>query len=129
MVSIEPASQCVIESEKWYTRPVFSVSSMKESLIFYTEKLGFIQSWKYEEEQKVIVTQVNKGDLEIILTSNLDRVGLGRLFISLDEREFKQLETSIDQNNIESEKIFWGYPTIKIKDPDGNELFFPTESE
>ena len=101
---------------------------MKPALVFYVEKLGFSQSWKYEEKDQVIVTQVNKGDLEIILTTNLDRLGQGRLFISLEEQELDQLKYRIEQHGIPVEDIFWGYPVIKIEDCDGNQLFFPTES-
>lgn len=68
-------------NQEWYARPVFSVSSVEGALKHYCELLGFEQGWKYEEQGHIIVTQVNKGDFEVILTSNLDRVGQARVFV------------------------------------------------
>lgn len=117
----------LMETEKWYSRPVFSVSNIRKSLQFYCDLLGFDRSWKYEENGHTIVTQVSKGDLELILAANLDRVGNGRIFISLDGSELAKLEQLIKAKEIETENIHWGYPTIRIKDLDGNEMLFPLE--
>jgi len=74
-----------ITEEKWYSRTVFSVSSIEESLAHYCNKLGFVQSWKYEENGVCIVTQISRGELEIILAANLDQIGSGRIFIALND--------------------------------------------
>ena len=116
-------------ADKWYTRPIFSVSNIAAALTHYCEQLGFKQSWKYEEDGETIVTQVNKGDMELILTSNLDRVGAGRLFVSLEEPEMLDLQALVDQGQVQAEQIFWGYPSLRVRDPDGNEMIFPLESE
>ncbi len=115
------------QSEQWYTRPVFSVSNMELSLDFYCNQLGFSQGWDYQEDDKTIVTQVNKGEFELILTSNLDRVGMSRVFISLLVNELKTLEDMIKLKEIPCKHGFWGYPVIILQDPDGNELLFPLE--
>ncbi len=114
--------------EKWYARTVFSVNSIEASLEHYCEKLGFMQSWKYEESGTCIVTQVNRGEHELILAANLDNVGAGRIFISLTEDELKQLQYEIDEKEISVEHIHWGYSLIQIQDSDGNKLLFPVET-
>ena len=117
-----------IENEKWYTRPIFSVTSMEKSLSYYCDLLGFTQNWTYEEGEVDLVAQVSRGDFELILAGNLDRKGKGRVFISLTELETNQLKEVIEKNNIPYEEIYWGYPSIKLEDPDGNEMIFPQES-
>ena len=118
-----------MDAEKWYTRPIFSVSDMGEALRHYCDRLGFSRAWAYEEEGKTIVTQVNMGQFELILTSNLDRVGLGRIFVSLEKWEVVNLAKRIDESGIQTEQFFWGYPSIRIQDPDGNEMIIPQEFE
>ena len=115
--------------EKWYSRPIFSVSNMRNSLHYYCELLGFEQAWTYKEKTQVRVAQVSKGDFELILTENLNRIGQARVFISLEKWEMEGLKKVIDLKQIPFEHDFWGYPMIKTSDPDGNELFFPVESE
>jgi len=115
--------------DKWYTRPIFSVADIEKSLNHYCELLDFTQSWAYEEDGRTIVTQVNRGDFELILTENLDRVGKARVFISLEDWELENLQQQIEAKEISFEQMFWGYPTIKVADPDGNEMFFPFNDE
>jgi len=118
------------ESEtQWYARPIFSVTDIQASLQHYCKLLGFEQSWTYKENDRTIVTQVNKGDFEIILTENLDRVGSARAFVSLMPAELEQLQNDISARQIPTERTHWGYPIIKIRDPDGNELLFPLDEE
>ncbi|MGD0444652.1 MAG: VOC family protein [Edaphobacter sp.] len=69
----------------WYSRPVFFVESVERSIAFYTEKLGFTQGFRYEEDGKILVGQVNREDCEIILNSQQsEKIGCGRIFISID---------------------------------------------
>lgn len=113
--------------EEWYTRPVVFVADVGRAIEFYTEKLGFSKIWDYEENNKVIVAQVSRGkQCEIILSEDSNRSGMSRLFIELIPEEIKQLRSYIKRNNIESKASTWGIPIIEIKDPFGNELFFPT---
>ena len=117
------------EPEKWYTRSVFSVKDMQRTLQYYCDLLGFEQSWKYDEEGRTIVTQVEKGEFELIVTENLDRIGQARVFVSLTKSELNQFEKTINNNEVHHDRIYWGYPCIRIQDPDGNELLFPLEDE
>jgi len=115
-------------SEKWYARAVFSVADVGESLGYYRDLLGFEQSWKHEENGRTTVTQVNKGEFEIILTEDLDRVGQARVFIALDATELEKLQQAISTRQIPSEPIHWGYRLIRLRDPDGNELLVSLEN-
>lgn len=118
-----------VEKEKWYTRPIFSVASVEVSIGYYCDMLGFIQNWKYDEGGRILVAQVSRGDFELILASNLDRKGSGRVFISLTSPETSQLMGAIENKDIPYEEFYWGYPSVKLRDPDGNEMIFPQESE
>ena len=118
-----------VEKEKWYARPVFSVNSVEESLGYYCELLGFTENWRYDENNELLVAQVSRGDFELILAGNLDRKGNGRVFISLTDSETSQFKETIKKNNIPYETIYWGYPSIQLQDPDGNEMIFPQETD
>lgn len=93
------------EAETWYTRPIFSISDMQRPLLHYCDLLEFEQSWKYEEREQTIVTQVNKGELELILAANIDRVGESRVFVSLNPAELKKLEKLIQNKRIATDRI------------------------
>jgi len=118
-----------IEKDKWYTRPIFAVHSVTKSLNYYCDLLGFTKNWGYDEADIPQVAQVSRGEFELILAGNLDQKGKGRVFVSLTNTETLQLKDMIKSNNIPYEEIFWGYTSIKLTDPDGNELLFPQESE
>jgi catechol 2,3-dioxygenase-like lactoylglutathione lyase family enzyme len=110
----------------WYSRPVFFVENIERSIAFYTEKLGFTQGFNYEEEGKILVGQVNREDCEIILNCQQpEKTGRGRIFISIDIGPLQALRVEIDRRNAPIKDGWWGYDTMIIEDPDGNELFFP----
>jgi catechol 2,3-dioxygenase-like lactoylglutathione lyase family enzyme len=110
----------------WYSRPVFFVESVERSIAFYTEKLGFTQGFNYEEEGKILVGQVNREDCEIILNCQQpEKTGRGRIFISIDIGPLQALRVEFDSRNAPIKDGWWGYDTMIIEDPDGNELFFP----
>jgi uncharacterized glyoxalase superfamily protein PhnB len=116
------------DGEKWYARAVFSVVDIGKSLGYYCDLLGFEQTWKHEENGRITVTQVNKGEFEIILSEELDRVGQARVFIALEAAELENLQQAILKNRIPSEPIHWGYQLIRLRDPDGNELLVSMEN-
>ncbi len=69
----------------WYSRPVIFVESVERSIAFYTEKLGFTESSRYEEEGKILVAQVDREDCEILLNCQQpEKTGRSRMFISID---------------------------------------------
>jgi catechol 2,3-dioxygenase-like lactoylglutathione lyase family enzyme len=110
----------------WYSRPVFFVARVERASAFYTEKLGFTEDARYEEEGKVLVGQVAREDCEILLNSQQpEKTGRGRIFISLDIDALRTLRAEFEHRGAPIKDGWWGYPTMIIEDPDGNELFFP----
>jgi catechol 2,3-dioxygenase-like lactoylglutathione lyase family enzyme len=110
----------------WYSRPVFFVESVEQSIAFYTEKLGFSKGFKYEDEGKILVGQVNREDCEIILNCQQpQKTGRGRIFISIDLALLQALRAEFENQGAPIKDGWWGYDTMIIEDPDGNELFFP----
>ncbi len=72
-------------SNVWYSRPVLFVADIDRSVDFYVKQLGFSQPWRFEEEGKAFVAQVERQGCELILSSQWpDKVGKGLMFISLD---------------------------------------------
>ena len=51
----------------------------------------------------------------------------GRHIARASQRELDELRREIAERSISSEKTWWGCDTIRIVDPDGNELFFPLD--
>jgi catechol 2,3-dioxygenase-like lactoylglutathione lyase family enzyme len=110
----------------WYSRPVLFVESVERSIAFYTEKLGFAESSRYEEEGKILVAQVDREDCEILLNCQQpEKTGRGRIFISIDIEPLRALRTEFENRGAPIRDGWWGYDTMIIEDPDGNELFFP----
>jgi len=110
----------------WYSRPVFFVESVERSIAFYAEKLGFTEGFRYEEEGTILVGQVNREDCEIILNCQRpEKTGRGRIFISIDIEPLRMLRAEFENRGAPIKDGWWGYDTMIIEDPDGNELFFP----
>ena len=112
--------------ETWYSRPVFFVENVERSIGFYTEKLGFTEGDRYEEDGKVLVGQVSREDCALLLTSQQpEKNGRGRMFISIDLEPFLALRAELEKRGAPVRDGWWGYNTLIVEDPDGNELFFP----
>jgi catechol 2,3-dioxygenase-like lactoylglutathione lyase family enzyme len=118
------------EAEKiqtgWYARPVLFVADVSRALRFYVDMLGFEKRW-HSGDGAGTVCQVNRGDCEIILCEHATRRDKARLFIELNVDELAELRREIAQRSVPSKETWWGYDSIQIDDPDGNELLFPTE--
>lgn len=109
---------------RWYTRPVLFVADVNRAIHFYVDKLGFEKAW-HEGDGAGTVCQVNHGECEIILCEDSTRDDKGRLFISLTLGALAELEREFAARDVPTTEIWWGYDTIRVQDPDGNELFFP----
>ena len=113
-------------SPRWYARPVLFVSDMDRSLAFYVDQLGFAEHWRHEHDGRTIVAQVDRQDCELILSSQEpDRTGRGRMFISLDLAVLEAVRRELEGRGVAVEDGRWCYRTLIVRDPDGNELFFP----
>ena len=110
----------------WYSRPVFFVADVNRAARFYIELLGFVKKWHSDDGQGT-VCQVNRSDCEIILCEDPARTDRGRLFIELNQVELAELRAEVVARSVPGKATWWGYETLQIDDPDGNQLFFPTE--
>ena len=115
-----------VMSNVWYSRPVLFVAEVDRSVNFYVKQLGFRQAWRYEEESKAYVAQVDRHGCELILSSQWpDKAGKGLMFISLDLGVLDALRADLEGRGVDVKDGQWGYRLMVIADPDGNELYFP----
>ena len=113
-------------SDVWYARPVLFVADIDRSVDFYVKQLGFSQPWRYEEDGKALVAQVERRGCELILSSQWpDKVGKGLMFISLDVEVLDALRAELEERGVDVQDGNWGYRLMVIMDPDRNELYFP----
>jgi catechol 2,3-dioxygenase-like lactoylglutathione lyase family enzyme len=127
--SITACGEQNIMSDKWYARPVLFVADIDRSVDFYVKQLGFTQSWRYGEEGKAWVAQVDRRGCELILSSQWpDKVGKGLMFISLDVGVLDALRAELEGRGVDVKDGQWGYRLMVVADPDGNELYFPYPS-
>ena len=111
----------------WFSRPVLFVSSVERAIEFYCDKLGFAETDRYQEDGKILVASIVREDCDLLLNCQqpADRTGMGRIFISLDPGTIDQLRAEFESRGAPVEDGWWGYDTMIVRDPDGNELFFP----
>jgi len=112
--------------QKWYPRPVFFVADVSRAIHFYVDMLGFEKAW-HSGDGAGTVCQVNRSDCEIILCQDTARPDKARLFIELNQDGLAELRHEINERSIPFKTTWWGYDSIQIDDPDGNELLFPIE--
>lgn len=88
-------------SDKWYSRPVLFVADIDKSVDFYVKQLGFAQPWRYEDDGKAFVAQVDRQGCELILSSQWpDKVGQGLMFISLDPGVLDALRADLEAREL-----------------------------
>ena len=69
----------------WFARPVLHVTDVESSLRFYVDRLGFTCPWRYDEDGKVHVAQVDRQGCALILADTWpEKIGKGLMFISLN---------------------------------------------
>jgi len=112
-------------AHQWYARPVLFVSDVQGALRFYIDQLGFKKKW-HVADGKGTVCQVDRGGCEIILCEDPARQDKSRLFVELNRDGIDELRREIAERSVPTQKAWWGYDVIRIADPDGNELLFPT---
>jgi len=113
--------------ENLYARTVFFVRDGEAALKFYTERLGFTEDWNYRDEGRTEVCQVSLFGFEVILNqihSRTPQAGQGRIFIGLEDVQVPPVREHFAARGVTLEQLSWGKPTLAIRDPDGNELFF-----
>jgi len=120
----------------WFARPVLHVTNVEASLRFYIDRLGFTSPWRYEEDGKVHVAQVERQGCALILADTWpEKIGKGLMFISLNLEPAAQvaalnaLRAELEATGAPVKEGSWGYRLLVVDDPDGNQLFFNYPSE
>jgi len=118
----------------WFARPVLHVKDVEASIRFYVNQLGFTSPWRYEEEGKARVAQVERLGCALILADTWpEKIGKGLMFISMnvepDTREsavaaLDELRAELEAKDVLVKEGSWGYRLLVVDDPDGNQLFF-----
>jgi catechol 2,3-dioxygenase-like lactoylglutathione lyase family enzyme len=115
----------------WFARAVFHVADVEASLRFYIDRLGFTSPWRYDEQGKPRVAQVDRQGCAVILSDQwLEKVGKGLLFISLNAEPSRQaaaldaLRAEFEANGAAVKEGSWGFRILMVSDPDGNQLFW-----
>ena len=116
---------------EWFARPIFHVTDVEASLRFYVNQLGFTNPWRYDENGKVFVAQVERQGCAIILSNQWpEKIGKGLIFISLNVEPVTQvaaldaLRAELEAKGVSVKEGSWGYRLLVVDDPDGNQLFF-----
>ena len=109
---------------RWYARPVLFVSDVNRAWRFYVERLGFEKAW-HAGDGTGTVCQVNRSECEIILCQDATRRDKSRLFIELTADGLSDFRRELVERSVPTKETWWGYETLEVDDPDGNELYFP----
>jgi catechol 2,3-dioxygenase-like lactoylglutathione lyase family enzyme len=123
----------------WFARPVLHVKDVDASLRFYIDRLGFTTPWRFAEDGRAYVAQVDRQGCSLILSNQWpEKVGKGLMFISLnvdpDTREaavaaLDALRAELEAKGAPVKDGSWGYRLLVVDDPDGNQLFFNYPAE
>jgi len=121
----------------WFARPVLHVTDVSASIRFYVDRVGFSNPWRFEEDGKTFVAQVDRQGCALILSSQWpEKVGKGLIFISLNVEPETHEAAALDALRAELEAKGapvtdgrWGYRLLVVEDPDGNQLYFNYPNE
>ncbi len=118
----------------WFARPVLHVTNVEASLRFYVDRLGFTTPWRYEEDGRVRVAQVERQGCALIFSDQWpEKVGKGLIFISLNVEPptaaaataaLDAVRAELEAKGAPVREGSWGYRLVVVDDPDGNQLFF-----
>src|ERR1700693_4087479 len=126
----------------WFARPVLHVTDVEASLRFYVNRLGFTSPWRYDEDGRADVAQVDRQGCTLILADSWpEKIGKGLMFISLNvEPETPEaagaavaaldaLREELEAKGVPVKEGWWGYRLLVVDDLDGNQLFFNYPNE
>jgi catechol 2,3-dioxygenase-like lactoylglutathione lyase family enzyme len=127
----------------WFARPVLHVADVEASLLFYVHQLGFTSPWRYDEEGRAHVAQVEREGCALILAdtwagTSPEKIGKGLIFISPNVEPATReaaaaavdaLRAELEAKGVAVKEGSWGYRLLVVDDPDGNQLFFNYPSE
>src|SRR5450432_642273 len=112
----------------WFARPVLHVTDVEASLRFYVDRLGFTSPWRYDEDGRPYVAQVDRQGCALILADTWpEKIGKGLMFISLNvEPETREAEVAaldalreeLEANCAPVKEGSWGYRLLVVDDPE-----------
>jgi len=115
----------------WFARPVLHVTDVEASLRFYVNRLGFTSPWRYEEDGRAHVAQVDRQGCALILADTWpQKIGKGLMFISVNvgqqtrETAIAALRAELEAGGVPVAEGSWGYRLLVVDNADGNQLFF-----
>jgi hypothetical protein len=124
----------------WFARAVVLVADVEASLRFYIDQLGFTSPWRYEENGKASVAQVDRQGCALILADTWpEKIGKSVIFVSLNTEPptleagiaaLDKLRAELEAKGVAVKDGSWGYRLLVVDDLDGNQLLFnyPNES-
>ena len=117
-----------------FARTVLHVTDVEASLRFYVDRVGFTSPWRYDEDGRAHVAQVDRQGCALILADTWpEKVGKGLIFISLNVEPatpevaaaaLDALRAELEARGVSVNEGSWGYRLLVVHDPDGNQLFF-----
>jgi len=123
----------------WFARPVLHVTDVEASLLFYVDRLGFTSPWRYDEDGRAHVAQVDRQGCALILADTWpEKIGKGLMFISLNVEPatpegtvaaLEALRAELEAKGVPVKEDSWGYRLLVVDDLDGNQLFFNYPNE
>ena len=118
----------------WFARPVLHVANVEASLHFYVNQLGFTSPWRYDEDGRTRVAQVDRQGCALILADTWpEKIGKGLMFISLNVEPatpegataaVDALRAELEARGVLVKEGSWGDRLRVVDDPDGNQFFF-----
>jgi len=118
----------------WFARPILHVKDVEASLRFYVDQLGFTSPWRYDEDGKLHIAQVDRQGCALILADTWPKkAGKAVIFISLNvepatseatDAAVDALRAELESKDVRVKEGSWGYRLLVVKDPDGNRLLF-----
>jgi len=119
---------------EWFARPVLHVADVEASLRFYVDLLGFASPWRYDEDGRAHIAQVERQGCALILADTWpEKIGKGLIFISLNVEPdtpatavaaLDAIRAELEARGVPVKEGSWGYRLLVVEDPDGNQLFF-----
>jgi catechol 2,3-dioxygenase-like lactoylglutathione lyase family enzyme len=124
---------------EWFARPILNVSDVETSLRFYVDRLGFTSPWRYDEDGKAHVAQVDRQGSALILADTWpEKIGKGLVFVSLNVEPatyeaaiaaVNSLRVELESKGVVVKNGSWGYRLLVVEDLDGNQLLFNYPNE
>jgi catechol 2,3-dioxygenase-like lactoylglutathione lyase family enzyme len=110
----------------WDARPVFFVEDVEQSLAFYTDQLGSTETNRYTQDGKVLVGGIERDGCVLLLNCQQpEKSGHARYWILLGLDAYQAFRHELEGRGVAVKDGWWGFDTMIVEDPDGNELFFP----